>query len=432
MKLFYQILVATASIGLISPIAAQASEVLNLEGMNDYNRSKKSSTKRYFDSKSFVNEDLAIIKESEQGIDPSQTSFEAGSFSDTTTLDSKVTFTLGAINSPVGQNGELLVEEGTKATYMMQSNLNTSFTGDDNLYVRLKTGNATDWQKAYTYGTYLSSSKGNADTVKIDKIWYTFPVGNHSFWVGPKIENYYMHGTTPSIYKPVLKQFTLGGNGAAFGASTNPGIGWAYKADNGWAISSNAVSQSGDSTDGWGTRESKTSWATQIGYTQPNYSASVIVNMKYNGWDDSYYTTPLGKLRPTSAGVAGKGDSTNIGLRGWWRPDDDGSAIPSISLGFDTSETDASTNSNTTAYFVGLQWQDAFTPDDRVGLAFGQPQTREDETVDPFSWEVYYTYQLNDSVTITPAVFGASDRGGYRNTGSTDLQGAVLETTFKF
>ena len=318
----------------------------------------------------------------------------------------------------------------------MQSNLNTSFNGDDNLYVRLKTGNAGDWQtgSGYKYGTYLSSSKGNGDIVKIDKIWYTFPVGNHSFWVGPKIENYYMHGTTPSIYKPVLKQFTLGGNGAAFGASTNPGIGWVYKADNGLAISSNAVSQDGDSTDGWGTSESPTSWATQIGFTKPNYSASVIVNMKYNGWMDSYYTTPLGKLRPDSAGTAGAGDSTNIGLRAWWRPDDSGTLVPSVSLGYDTSETDASANSNTTAYFVGLQWQDAFTPDDRIGLAFGQPQTREDEVTDPFSWELYYSYQLNDSVSITPAIFGATDRNGRNDDADKpeDMLGAVLETTFKF
>tara|TARA_S200000501_G_C20366083_1_gene544106 strand:+ start:436 stop:561 length:126 start_codon:yes stop_codon:yes gene_type:complete len=41
MKLFQQMLVATASLGLITPIAAQASDVLNLEGMKDYNRSKK-------------------------------------------------------------------------------------------------------------------------------------------------------------------------------------------------------------------------------------------------------------------------------------------------------------------------------------------------------------------------------------------------------
>ena len=137
-----------------------------------------------------------------------------------------------------------------------------------------------------------------------------------------------MHGTSPSIYKPVTKQFTLGGNGAAYGASTNPGFGWAYKADNGFAISSNAVSQDGDHTDGWGTDESKTSWATQIGITKPTYSASVIVNRKYNGWTDSYYTTPLGKLRPTSAGASTGGNSTNIGLRGWWRPDDAGSRVP--------------------------------------------------------------------------------------------------------
>ena len=42
--------------------------------------------------------------------------------------------------------------------------------------------------------------------LKVDKIWYQFPVGeNNTVWVGPKIENYYMHGTTPSIYKPVTK-----------------------------------------------------------------------------------------------------------------------------------------------------------------------------------------------------------------------------------
>ncbi len=427
MKLFQQMLVASASIGLLAPVAAQASDSLNLGGMNEYKRISNSSSKRYFDSKSFVNDDFATSNNSVKGIEASQTSFEAGSFSDTTTLDSKVIFTVGALSTPVDGNGVNRVSEATKATYMMQSNLNTSFTGDDNLYIRLKTGNATDWQKEYKYGTYLSSSKGNGDQVKVDKIWYSFPVGNNTFWIGPKIENYYMHGTSPSIYKPVLKQFTLGGNGAAFGASTNPGIGWAYKAENGFAISSNAVSQEGDATGGWGTNESKTSWASQIGYTKPNYSASVILNMKYNGWTDSYYTTPLGKARDNNA------NSTNIGLRGWWRPDDTGTAVPSISLGYDTSEVDGQA-ADTSAYFVGLTWQDTFTLDDRIGVAFGQPQTRSDESVDPFAWEIYYSYKLNDSMTITPAIFGATDRNGRTDDPdkAEEMLGAVIETTFKF
>ena len=67
--------------------------------------------------------------------------------------------------------------------------------------------------------------------------------------------------------------------------------------------------------------------------------------------------------------------------------------------------------------------------DDRIGLAFGQPTTNEDETVDPFAYELYYEFKANDSVTITPTVFGGSDRNG---TSGDDIFGAVLQTTFKF
>ena len=71
-----------------------------------------------------------------------------------------------------------------------------------------------------------------------------------------------------------------------------------------------------------------------------------------------------------------------------------------------------------------------FQADDRIGLAFGQPTTNEDEsTVDPFAYEFYYSFKANDSVTITPAVFGGTDRNG---TPGDDVFGAVLETTFKF
>ena len=83
----------------------------------------------------------------------------------------------------------------------------------------------------------------------------------------------------------------------------------------------------------------------------------------------------------------------------------------------------------TDAWFIGLNWTDMFQADDKIGLAFGQPQTREDETVDPFAWEAYYTFQVNDSVSVTPAIFGGSDRAG---TANEDMTGAVIQTTFKF
>ena len=419
-------LVAGASMSLLAPIAAQASEV-NLEEMNSYTRSQTKKTLK-FDSSTFINEvseDIAVLKGRVDGLEAKQNVFEAGSFSDTTTLDGKAVFSLMATDhAKVKTDGT----DNLTAAYMYQMNLNTSFTGDDNLYVRLKAGNHTGNTVTKTFGTYLSSGNGNTDALKVDKIWYTFPVGeSQTFWVGPKIENYYMHGTTPSIYKPVTKQFTLGGNGEAYGASTNAGAGWAYKADNGFALSSNFVSQNNASGTGLLTNASKTSWATQVGYTTDQWSVSAIANLKYNGWSDTYYHSLGHSPSPTCSTC----NFTAVGIRSWWRPLETGTATPSISLGYDTTDYDGATaaSDNSTAWFAGLTWQDMFQPEDRIGVAVGQPTTNEDESVTPFAYELYYSFKVNDGVSMTPAIFGGSNRNG---TDGDDIFGAVFETTFKF
>ena len=158
---------------LITPLAALASDTVNLEEMNDYSRS--GSKVQRFDSKTFindVNENLAILKGRVDGLEAQQNELEAGAFSDTTTMDGKAIFTLGAVDYT---DSEETATEAAMAWYSYTLNLNTSFTGDDNLYVRLKSGNASDWSKTKTYGTYLSSAKGNSDLIKVDKIWYQFP-----------------------------------------------------------------------------------------------------------------------------------------------------------------------------------------------------------------------------------------------------------------
>ena len=421
-------LVASASLSLLTPIAAQASGSVNLEEMNSYSRSQARSSR--IDSNTFINEvseDIANLKGRVDGLEARQNNFEAGSFSDTTTLDGKAVFSVSSTDTEGAKDGVVGGYTGkVKANYTYQMNLNSSFTGDDNLYIRLKTGNHSGSTSTKSqYNTYLSAANGKGDILMVDKIWYSTPVGeNNTIWIGPKVENYYMHGTTPSIYKPVLKAFTLGGNAAAYGASTSPGAGWAYNADNGFAVSTNFTTQKGNNSTGVLTDEGKTSWATQVGYTQPQYSVSAIINQKYNGWTDSYFQTVDGKARP------GDKSSTNIGLRAWWRPESTGSATPSISVGYDTSETDAAGNSNTNAYFVGLTWQDIFNADDRIGIAFGQPQKHEDDTVDPFLYEVYYDYKVNDSVTVTPTIFGGTSSDGAGK--EVDMTGYVVNTTFKF
>ncbi len=425
-------LVAGASVSLIAPIAAQASDVVNLEEMNSYSRSQTKSSR--IDSNTFINtvsEDIANLKSRVDGLEVKQNEFEAGGFSDTTTLDGKVNFTVGALSYD-GAGVDTVSNEALLFQYTWTGNLNTSFTGDDNLYVRLKTGNATSWTKDKDHNTYLSSAKGNSDALKVDKIWYSFPVGeSHTVFIGPKIENYYMHGTTPSIYKPVLKAFTLGGNAAAYGASTDTGAGWVYKGDNGFAVSSNVVSKGKTTQEdanenylesGLFTNESKTSWATQVGLTKDQWAVSGIVNLKYNDWGDSYFSTATGDDRNEN--------STNYGLRAWWRPLETGTATPEVTFGYDYSVLDGyDANDTTDAFFVGLTWLDTFNPDDRIGVAFGQPQMRENTGAEPFMWEAYYGYKVNDSITVTPTIFGATSANG---TEGEDYTGAVIETQFKF
>ena len=438
-------MVASTAVGLISPLAAQASDTVNLEEMNSYSRS--SSKVQRLDSKTFNNEireDLASLKGRVDGLEAQQNEFEAGAFSETTTMDGKAVFTIGAVDYSLASE---TASEATQAMYTYTMNLNSSFTGDDNLYVRIKTGNHSDWSKTKTYGTYLSSANSKDNTLTVDKIWYEFPVGdNNTVWVGPKIENYYMHGTSPSIYKPITKQFTLGGNGNAYGASTDTGAGWSYKGDNGWAISSNIGTKSNSSVAGVtesgctayvkGTNSyvnsglltdcTKTSWATQVGITKPQYSASLMVNQKYNGWSDGYFHTQYAD----DALITG-GNHTAVGLRGWWRPTETGTATPEVSVGYDTTQysgVPAGTSDSSDAWFVGLTWQDMITADDRIGIAFGQPTKHDDETTDPFAYELYYSYKANESVTITPTIFGGQDREG----DAEDVFGALLQTTFKF
>ena len=85
---------------------------------------------------------------------------------------------------------------------------------------------------------------------------------------------------------------------------------------------------------------------------------------------------------------------------------------------------------------VGFTWKDIFQADDRIGLAFTQPLkvtacngTCSSTEVDPFVWEAYYAFKPNDSITVTPAIFGGTDRNGVSGG---DVFGTVLETTFKF
>ena len=434
-------LVAGATLGLLAPIAAQATDVLNIDGMNDYSRSKK-STKKRITSATFINEtdeDLAILKGRVDGLEAQQNDIEAGAFSTTTTMDGKAVMWGGAVKGADTLGGAETVQTG----YSYTMNLNTSFTGDDNLYTRLKGG-----EKGGVWGlkeTYHIETKDTDDAFKVDKIWYTFPVGEKiTAFVGPRIENYYMY-ITPSIYKPgALKSMKLGGN-SNFGASTDVGFGFKYELDNGFGIASNVVDKSADGsgllegsndtqTGGLLGEYSIRKWDTQVAYTTDRWHVSATVSDAQNWTSQNYNATAL------AAAMDGRdGDTLGVALRSYWMPENTGGITPDVSVGYDIKSTDNATAGNpkeATSWFIGLSWKDIIQAEDRIGLAATQPLkvsncqgTCTTDDVWPFVWEAYYAFKPNDSMEIRPAVFGGTD---VEDAIEDDIFGAVVTTTFKF
>jgi len=320
--------------------------------------------------------------------------------------------------------------------------LNTSFTGDDNLYVRLRTGNGkvtagSFYEKTAFYHTDTYS--GGVDTLAVDKIWYTFPINGSDNWtgfVGPKIENYYMYAAPVSLYRPGFHEaFKLGSLSASFGASTATGIGVKYVGDNGWAFSSNVVSKGAASSAGLLSNEDESKWDTMVAYTQDQYHVSLNISQQHEDWTSfSYYATDA------AHDVDEDTNATAYALRAYWRPETSGTATPEISVGYDTVSFEgqgAGKVKEASSYFVGLGWPDMFQDSDYIGIGFGQP-LKVDETVsgsaadaglDPLLWEVTYSFKVNDSVTMIPTVFGGNDIQSATNQ---DLFGLALTTKFKF
>ena len=478
-------LVAGAAASMIAPFAAQATDI-NLEDMNSYSNSSKSAgfTNNYlnvqpgdwahqsikdlvksrgcnvnvsdkaltrFEAASIVNSclgdvaevsniertlidefssELALLRGRIDGIEARMNEFEAGSFSDTTTLDGKAVFVIGAVD---GITDALNTgTEAVSAGYVYQMNLNTSFTGDDNLYVRLKTGGFPD-NLEQKFSTYHNEAGIGDSVVDVDKIWYTFQVSDTvSGTIGPKIENYYMLAASPSVYKPkVLKAFRFGGHGIAFGASTSVGAGLKYVGDNGFASSITLNSKGGHTTTGLFTEDDENKINIMTAYTGENYHVSATFTTQNDGFvnGSSYY---LSSALTAQTDV----DTDGWALRAWWRPDEEGTAVPSISIGYDTATFDTTNGFKSgEGYTIGLNWTDMFQADDTIGVALGQPIRGTEHTGatrdgDPFIWEAYYSFKPNDSIEITPGIFGGTDVHSTRT--NDDIFGAVLATTFRF
>ena len=380
MKLFQRLLVAPAVLGLFSPLAANATEV-NLNAISDYSGEELELDLNSF--KSFSNKKPLLISGGEGLID------DVDSFSTTTTASFSADFAIGG----AGVEGSTTTAETVMAGYGFQIDLNTSFTGEDSFDVSLDAGNAG------TDGVAEFDLNSGGDGLTVDGISYTFPVGDVTVLVGDTVDGSSLFSTACVYGGPSNTLDDCGNVNAAFvGSGTT--LAASYDFGNGFTA---ALGYAGDgaSTSGLMTSQGSDSYGANVAYTADTYGVSVSYAMveDASGIDDTY-----------------------TALNAYWTPD----GFPSISAGYEWGDdgSAASTADELTSYFVGVQSD--FGPG-TIGAALGTKTPTVEGTSELLMYEAFYSYDINDGMTITPLVYVKEFA-----TGTDDETGLMVKTSFSF
>ena len=386
MKLFKSLLVAPATLGLLAPFAATANEVT----ISDFSAA----------------EEIAVTNSRIDGLEARLNNFEAGSFSETTTASFSVDMAIGAID---GQSVTTSVTDGKEAitaTYGFQIDLNTSFTGEDSLDISLDAGNGS----ATTLGEL--DLNGGSEALTVDGVSYTFPVGDKTtVFVGDNTDGSALYSTA-CVYGGITNTLDDCGNvNSALGSGSGTAAGASFDIGNGFTAAIGYTGE-GSSDKGLLSKESADAFGGQLAYTGDSYGLSATyANIESN----------------TSTGdstALADSDVTYWALNGYWTPSESGS-LPSISVGYETGDSEAASTKDTSTFFVGIQW-DEVGPG-TFGAAMGTTGHISDGDTEYYMYEAFYSYPVNDGMTITPVVYVKELASP-----NMDETGVMVKTSFSF
>ena len=378
MKLFKSLLVAPATLGLLAPMSATANEVT----FSDFNPA----------------EQLAITNSRVDGLEARLNNIEAGSFSETTTASFSADFAIGAVDGKGIRTGRTDGDEDLQAVYGFQIDLNTSFTGDDSLDISIDAGNGASSTALAEFDLNGANDAG-ADILSVDGVSYTFPVGDMTVIVGDNTDGSALFSTACVYGGP---SNTLDDCGNVNAGITNGGamVGASYDFDNGFTA---AVGYAGDESSIM-TKETLDAYGVNVAYTADAYGLSLtygIIETGTNGVNESVYTALNGYYSfdnglNVSAGYE-FGDISGAGTR-----------------------ADESIN-----YFVGINGE---VGPGELGAAFGTSGGQIENETDELMYEAYYSYPVNDGMTITPLVYIKEQA----TAGTPDQTGIMVKTSFSF
>ncbi len=398
MKLFHQLLVAPAALGLLAPIAANASE-FNLSDIAAYSDIEQEE-EEFFDHNSFK----ASIPSSEVKINNSSfvPEYEAGSFSDTTVASQTASFLLSG-----GEGNELYGDlEAVQFTYYYGMSLDTSFNGGGDLNVGIETGN-TDSSGFTTTSTLMDFGSSNGDILQVVDLNYTNSFGDLAFTVGDSLDasSQFAGACTYSGFTDHLSDC---GTGLSAGIGGDVSVSTSYDFGNGFVAGFGATGAEGSTSDGIFTEESVDGYAAQVAYAGDSFGAA----LSYSNLDSDDATGTL---------IGVTQDTTVWGLNGYYTIDK--YYLDAINLGYETA--DPETGEDTINWFAGLT--SAEIGPGTINLGIGSSTHLLHDAEETLIQEISYGWDVSDSQSMTVGVFAQEQSGGMN-----DYHGVALSTTFSF
>jgi hypothetical protein len=374
--------------------------------------------------------ELAVLKGRVDGLEAQVSELEATQFSTTTKLRGEANFVIGGVDDYQTKDGDIT---HTAFNYDLRLSLDTSFTGADLLRTRLRSANFSSNPFGSSSSLFKLDKADNTtgdsgNEVVIDRLYYQFPVfnGSTTLTAGALVRNTEM-AWIPTAYKSgILDFFAVAGAPGVYNKATGSGFGVQY-GKKGLVAGVNYVAQNGaDSATGEFDESGALNTLAQIGYRGDNWGAAFGYRYGTEGTRVRTYNGLNGASGTLVPGQTSNGYAVNA----YWQPTQSG-WIPSISgsYGWNTVSGTQSAATNSQSWMAGLQWSDVFVQGNSAGVAVGQAPTGEDLEKSTLM-EFFYKYQVSDNISVTPAIFYASDN--QRLVGNSSNWGGVVQTTFKF
>ena len=387
MKLFKSLLVAPATLGLLVPLSANASEV-NLKEISNYSDIESIELSNTFNDDSKLN---TLLAGGEGLVDDSYDS----SFSSTTTASFSADFYLGAEDTSSTETSTGIatdndLDDSIAAGYSFQIDLNTSFTGEDSLDISLDAGNASGGIAEFDGNT-------GGDALTVDGVSYTFPVGGATVFVGDNTDGSALF-TTACVYGGPSDTLDDCGNVNAGITGGAISAGASYDFGNGFTVATGV--QTGQKVL---TEESLDSLALNAAYIGDNYG----VSLTYSSVETSITE-----------------EDTATAFNAYYTPE---GLLPSVSAGYEIVDLggEAASVDEKESVFLGLTWDEVGAGS--LGVAVGYSNIIEGSE-EEYMYEAYYSYPINDGMTITPLLFVKENA----TSGLDNTTGVMVKTSFSF